>query len=256
MTQSIESAFATIGARASVFRMPVRSTTLNVLRDERGEYFAIGHGADVLVEALDADAADRHLLLAAKAPWQEQSAFLCGHDERAWFVAAIPESARALTVDAAKDALKPAAVWDAIREFGVPMEQRNLRRTAAFVRQGEWFFIPRADARVNPNLVLRNEPIQRGAGNPHLCQFLFRRGGQRVFVNDNFPNGLTGSERRALPKADRGGYWREMVRDARPLVRGSISHKDHETVTLRFWHEVVMNTENEARAMNDVRFLD
>jgi hypothetical protein len=39
-------------------------------------------------------------------------------------------------------------------------------------------------------------------------------------------------------------------------VKGAIRHADHETIWLRDWHEVVMNTETQARAMNQVAFLD
>ena len=60
----------------------------------------------------------RHLLLTAQ-PTRfgdtEQSTFLCGHDERAWFAAAIPEEANPQTVQQAKDALKPQEVWDAMK---------------------------------------------------------------------------------------------------------------------------------------------
>src|SRR3954468_6369750 len=126
---------------------PIR---VDVQRDEHGEIFDVRHTREVTVRVLDVRPNDRHLLLMARQPASkfEDSAisrFLCGHDERAWFVAAIPESAEVETVDQAKDALKPEPVWDAMRELGVPMAQRNQRRTAAFVRQGEWFFIPRSE---------------------------------------------------------------------------------------------------------------
>ena len=39
-------------------------------------------------------------------------------------------------------------------------------------------------------------------------------------------------------------------------VRGRIRHRDNNTVTLHVWHQVVMNTENQSRAMRNVAFLD
>ena len=50
--------------------------------------------------------------------------------------------------------------------------------------------------------------------------------------------------------------WRVMRRNARVFVRGRIRHSDHETIVLRGWHEVLMNTENQSLAMQHVAFLD
>jgi hypothetical protein len=229
-----------------------------------GEYFKLTRRTDVAVEVLDARADDRHVLLAADftdrstaEPLRRRAYFLCGRDESHWFVAAIPEKTEAVDVQGAKDALKPQAVWDAIEEFGVPREQRDRRRTAAFIRQGEWFFIPRPRLKVNKVHVLRDEPIRRGAGKPHSCQFLFRLDGTPVFVCDAYPDGLTSREYWELPFEERSAHrWREMVRDAHVYVKGNIRHADHKTVWLSTWHEVVMNTEAEADAMRHVAFLD
>jgi hypothetical protein len=160
-------------------------------------------------------------------------------------------------VQAAKDALKPAAVWEEIRSRGVPMSQRDARRTAAFVRQGEWFFLPRPRLNVSRSRALRNEPIRRGSGKPHVCQFLYRVNGQEVYVCDAYQNGLEEREFWKLPRKERWLHrWTRMVRNARVYVKGNIRHPDHKTVFLSFWHEVVQNTETEARAMSQVAFLD
>ena len=47
-----------------------------------------------------------------------------------------------------------------------------------------------------------------------------------------------------------------MTRNAEVYVRGRIRHADHRTITLHGWHRVLMNTENQARAMRNVAFLD
>jgi hypothetical protein len=39
-------------------------------------------------------------------------------------------------------------------------------------------------------------------------------------------------------------------------VNGRVRHADHATITLNGWHQVVMNTEGQSRAMRDVAFLD
>jgi len=186
-----------------------------------------------------------------------RSTFLCGHDEKAWFVAAIPETAGASDVQAAKDALKPAAVWEEIRRRGVPLSQRDSRRTAAFVRQGEWFFLPRPQLNVSRSRALRHEPIRRGSGKPHVCQFLYRVNGQQVYVCDAYPNGLDEREFWAMARRERTLHcWTSMVRNAHVYAKGNIRHPDHKTVFLSYWHEVVPNTETEARAMSQVAFLD
>ena len=70
------------------------------------------------------------------------------------------------------------------------------------------------------------------------------------------PNGLTWPQRAKLPREERKGLWRKMVRDARVYVKGRVRHPDHATITLQGWHEVVMNTETQAAAMRHVAFLD
>jgi hypothetical protein len=246
------------------FTLPAAPLRVDVRRDGAGEYFDLAYRKDVELSVADVRPADRHLLLVARTPADGQGggraareAFLCGHDERHWFVAAIPEKAGAYDVQAAKDALKPPAVWEAMAEHGVSKDQRDRRRTRAFVRQGEWFFIPRPRLQVVERLVLANEPIQRGGGKPHLCQYLYRTQGEQVYVCGQYPNGVTADQYHALPKFERRTFkWRRMVRDANVFVRGTVRHGDHKTLVLEGWHQVVMNTETQARAMRHVAFLD
>jgi hypothetical protein len=134
------------------------------------------------------------------------------------------------------------------------------RRNAAFVRQGEWFFIPEPDLRVDEKLILQNEPLSRGTGSkPHVCENVFRRIGIAVYVCRQYPYGLTEREYRKLindhPDA-RSYNWRMMQRSAVVYARGRVSHSDHKTVYLGGWHRVLMNTENEAPSMSHVVFLD
>jgi hypothetical protein len=160
-------------------------------------------------------------------------------------------------VQDAKDALKPRAVWDSIEAHGLVRGRRDGRRNEAFVRQGEWFFVPRPELRVDASKVLEHEPIRRGAGKPHWCQYLYREGGQVVYVSAAFPNGLTKVERRQLSSDERQRYrWTRMVREPHAYVKGSVAHVDHKTIWLPHWHEVVMNRETEAAAMRHVAFLD
>ena len=265
---AVQQSFERIGARVAVTRVPrprgpfalaPSAVRVNVVRDGHGELFLIDRLWNVRLTVPDADPADRHLLLVAEhaGPDDRFSRFLCGHDERAWFAAAVPEAQEPDTVQAAKDALKPEEVWDAIRAHDLPRDQWNLRWTAAFVRQGEWFFLPRPSMQVDPKEVLCNEPIQRGGGRAHWCENLYRTGGVEVFVSAAFPNGLTAQQYWMLDRAQRGNQrWESRVRDAEVYVRGLIRHPDHATLKLPDWHRVVMNTETRARAMQDLAFLD
>lgn len=92
---------------------------------------------------------------------------------------------------------------------------------------------------VDPKLVLRNEPLRRGAGKPHLVEQLFRSGGEAVYVSSKHPNGLLPEEYKrwlkSNPSAARWG-WRMMRRDMGVYARGAVSHADHATITLPFCH--------------------
>jgi hypothetical protein len=116
-TNLLDTKFARIGARLKVADRPARRTrttgpiSLDVLADRNGVFFEIMRqpGAEAEIAVLDVQPADCHLLLLVR-DGKEKSKFLCGHDERHWFVAGIPETAPVGTVRQAKEALKPAEV--------------------------------------------------------------------------------------------------------------------------------------------------
>jgi hypothetical protein len=265
---TLEAKFHRIGARLKLRARPDRPrsvgggpVTLDVRSDGDGEFFEIrSPRAGANVEVLDVQSGDRHLLVLVR-EGSAKHKFLCGHDERHWFVAAVPESAPVGTVRAAKEALKPADVQAAQARAGLPARDRNRRKNAVFRRQGEWFFLPvPAGWSINEMYVLRNEPISRGRGSkPHWAEFCYRVGGQTLYVCSRYPQGLdAGRYQRLLekdPQAKTWG-WRAMQRVAEVYVRGRISHADHKTITLPGWHRVLMNTEHQARAMRNVAFLD
>ncbi len=143
----IEEKFARIGARA-LLHESVRLVDLriDISRDRRGEVFVIEKPPALALDVLDVRPKDRHLVLLARG--KEKSRFLCGHDERHWFVAAIPESAPVTTVAAARDALKPPLVREA--EAHLEAKARGRRRNRARIRQGEWFFVPAPRVRAAP----------------------------------------------------------------------------------------------------------
>src|SRR6056297_1537335 len=163
-TSYIPQEFAKVGR---VLRL--KDDNVGIGNDGDGEFFDIEVAAPKLAETrvLDVQPTMRHLLLMADQV-DGKHKFLCGHDERHWFVAAVPERAAVSTVRTAFDALKPVAVRALENRLGVKPRKRNRRRNEAFIRQGEWFFVPVENpALVDERLVLRNEPIARGGGKPH-----------------------------------------------------------------------------------------
>jgi len=256
MNEIIERRFGFIGARARLISAPPTGrVTIDVRRERDREHFELRLPNTASAAVLDADKSARHLLLLVTADG-EKSRFLCGHDERHWFVSAIPEAASGVVaIRNAMEALQPAAVRAAAQQ--IRAKERLRRRTKVFRRQGEWFFVPVSDIEPDPRLVLRREPLSRGRGKPHIMEFAFRRGGTTVYVSRVHPTGLTREKFDALSDDDRRKQsWRQMARDASVFAKGRIRHPDHATLVLREWHQVFMNTEPGARAMRHVAFLD
>ena len=234
-----------------------RSLSLDVRTDAMGEFFLVSRDRKAVEElvVLDVQPRDRHLLLLSREHGRKHR-FLLGHDERHWFVAAIPEATPVSRVSDAKLALKPDAVLAG--EARVRHKERDRRHNAARIRQGEWFFVPSAGIELNPLLVLPKEPLIRSrGGKPHMCEQLYRYGGETVYVSPVAPNGLTETEYKQMSEPKRGRWnWRIMRRNPKVYARGWVRHPDHATVTLDGWHEVFSNTEHLSDAMRDVVFLD
>jgi len=253
-TELLERHFSRIGARAHVTPLARGRIALDVRRDADGERFEIDLPAGSETLVLDAQRRERHLVLLVKEGGR-RSRFLCGHDERHWFVAAIPESATGVTTVAqAQDALRPAPVSQAAATLRP--KQRRRRRNPAFVRQGEWFFLPVGDLR--PSMLLHHEPLSRGSGKPHIMEYASRRpGGTVVYVSRSHPAGLSQQAFNALSERQRRGqFWQQMTTGAAVFARGRVSHPDHATIALDGWHQVFMSTEHGAAASRHVAFLD
>lgn len=257
--------FARIGARAEVrfLDRPVSGgVSLDIAEDRDGELFdvRVARGAEPELLVLNAEPRLRHLVLMARGDDGQKSKFLCGHDERHWFVAAVPEKRPVSTVRTAMEALKPQLVAAREVQRRVRPKDRFRRRNEAFVRQGEWFFVPVArGAAFAPLEILHNEPISRGRGKSHWVEFLSRQGGEQVYVSNEHPQGLDSRQYGLLIARDPRAVhfrWRLMRRGMRVFARGRVSHPDHATIHLEGWHEVLMNTENEAASMKHVAFLD
>jgi hypothetical protein len=265
-TRLLVERFALMGARLQFreivndFSRQRQGPGIDIRTDELGEFFDIPRARDVRVEyeVVDLRPELRHLLLLGRREGQKEK-YLCGHDERHWFVCAVP-GASVSGVATALEALQPTRVHRAVRANLKRQKNRFRRRNEAFIRQGEWFFIPEPRLVVPEWLVLHKEPLSRGAGSkPHTCQFAYRRGGMPVWVCNRYPLGVSDEQHAKLLAENRkaaGWGWRHFRRDPEVFVRGRVWHKDHKTVVLDGWHRVLMNTEREAPFAPRVAFLD
>ena len=223
----------------------------DIAEDREGEYFEIVRSplADPEVAVLDVQTADRHLLLLVRDGGEKQK-FLCGHDERHWFVAAFPNRRPSARSARQRKHSSPPQVLAAQSRQGLRAKARNRRKNAAYRRQGEWFFLPVPDFPVDESLVLRDEPIRRGdRGKPHWVEFCYRTGGETVYVCRRHPNGVTAKEYQRILTAnpsEKEWGWQPMRRNAGVFARGNVRHADHEIIVLHGWHQVLMNTEREA----------
>ena len=265
--QLLEKHFGQIGARVKILTIPESTRRLrsgiDIGTDRQGEYFDIKVAAsdDVDYEVIDLRKDMRHLLLLGRREDRKEK-YLCGHDERHWFVCAIPGQSITNVVNA-MEALQPAFVRQQITRNIKRAKTRFDRRNDAFVRQGEWFFVPFPELEFKTDLtnqIHRNEPITRGAGSkPHICEQVFRTKGESVMVCERYPYGVRLERYKHVlltnPKA-KAWNWRMMQINAAVYARGTVRHPDHKTITLDGWHQIFMNTENEAPGKENVVFLD
>jgi hypothetical protein len=268
--ESIEKQFAKMGARVKVKDLVPRHNPwasdpayrLDVRTDKKGEYFDIEinpeDDPDFLI--VNVEPKDRHLLLVIKQEteregFSQKDRYLCGHDERSWFVAAVPGGAT--TVYDAKENLKPAEARESQSSKKVKNKNKHKRHNEGYKRQGEWFFVPRPNLDVKETEIIRNEPIRRGGGKAHMVEEVHRTGGSTVYVCRKFPNGVDEVKYKQLLKEDGGrNNWRAMRRDAEVFCRGKVSHPDHATIELPTWHKVIPNTESTTSWMTNMTFLD
>jgi hypothetical protein len=271
--------FETMGASLKIETIPVQfhrgrrfaSITepfeLDIRESEKrneGEKFVLRTREDSpLLEpiVLDVEKEDRHLVLLmrqekADGTW-EDSRYLCGHDERHWFVCAL--SKRVNLVSEAKESLKPEGISRLQHDLGVKGKHWNRRKNPAFQRQGEWFFVPvfNRTFHIDPVMILENEPIRRSNGSkPHRVEYLYREGGEAVYVCEKHPAGISPQQYQRIitsnPQA-KSWRWREMKRNPQVYAKGWVRHADHATIYLRDWCRVLMNNE---QLSSRVAFLD
>lgn len=212
MKTALRAAFDSIGAAVEFDTLPAAFEIDVAQRDHRESYVLRYPLNDTIdAKALDVKPHLRHLVLDVTGYWLPISGrYLCGHDEFHWFVAQLPFHRRTATVRGAMEMLKPLAVLRAQKRLGFK-HGRHRRKTAAYVRQGEWFFLPRPKMHVEESLCERNSQLVRFGGKPHQVEWLFRS------ADEDFT-----------------------------FVRGKVAHPDHATLNLEAWHRVEQNAERES----------
>lgn len=260
-TRILEKHFAQMGARVKINSFSAaqsRGKGIDIRSDRRGEFFEITiderEKNEFEVVALKRDA--RHLVLLERQADGAKNKFLCGHDERHWFVCAVPGRS-VTTVETAMESLQPLALRRQIARQMKRIKNRFTRRNEIFRRQGEWFFIPT----LRPwGIYRRNEPLSRGAGSkPHVCEEALWNAGFPLMICPMYPNGVQLSQYERIlkhnPKAKRWDWVRRQANGAF-FARGKVRHADHKTIVLDGWHQVLMNTEGDALGAGSVIFLD
>ncbi|MEM1165869.1 MAG: hypothetical protein AAGI30_06195 [Planctomycetota bacterium] len=252
--------FERMGARSVVTEHATPSgLRADVRRRGRTEWFDLQVGRQAELRVVDVRPKLQHLLLLGIDGNGQKNKFLCGHDEREWFVAGVPNDRGVSGVRTALDALKPLEVRQAEIRKRVREKNRVRRRNEASVRQGEWFFVPQPGLGADPRMILRHEPLRRTGGTPHMVDEAIRTGGEPVYVCRLWPNGLPLARyRRLIEERPRlkAESWTVQRRNAAVFVRGNVRHPDHATIRLQNWHLVMMNTEHKAPSMRHVAFID
>jgi hypothetical protein len=284
-TTLIEKKFSTMGARIKFSEPDMRrnsnpqSFTINIHRDQEGEFFNVRIKKEIEMMVMDVQKKDRHLLMLVKDPNRfanqysqasnprrtSTAKFLCGHDERHWFICAVP--GKASTVLQAKQELKPKDLQDFEKREGLKTKRahkrhRKLESGKKVHRQGEFMFIPEPyfqPPKGSLTIIHQNEPMSRGRGNSHYAEYLYRSGGITVYMSSyNHKSrtiGLTEREFRDLSKKNQTSHqWEIRKRNATIWVKGRITHKEHKTLDLgQIWHRVLLNAEIQT---GSVAFID
>jgi hypothetical protein len=243
---------------------------LDIGNDRVGQFFDLRLNSLKVTRLLTLDVRPglKHLVLMCSEHFQDEEGkwqdrdhrVLCGHDEREWFCAAIPESRRVTTVVQAMEALMPSIAPKNLVRQKVRGKDRLKRRNKGFKRQGEWFFVPDPVFHPRDAVYHLNEPLIRGNGKPHDAEYLVRHGGKSVYVRRWGNRIVTEGELRRLLRVDpreKAGNWVLRVEEPVVHVKGKIRHPDHATLVLDGWHRVEPNTEEREVGRNRrITFID
>ncbi|MDR2754491.1 MAG: hypothetical protein LBC20_02180 [Planctomycetaceae bacterium] len=87
--------------------------------------------------------------------------------------------------------------------------------------------------------------VRTNGGKPHTAEYLYRTGGTLVYINREYPSGLSEQDYRRLllNKEISATLFQARRLNMDVYVKGRITHADHKTVLLNGWHRVIPNTE-------------
>ncbi len=115
-----------------------------------------------------------------------------------------------------------------------------------FDRQGKWLFLPACDLQVDVDEIKYDEPLERYGDRPHIAEYYYRTGGERIYLCRQYRKGLTESQYRDLiidnPRA-RNYRWTMIIRDYEVFACGSVWQCDCQAIYLSDWHQVYVNRE-------------
>lgn len=276
MSDQVVNDFAKIGARVKLRKLPQRNVrvfnprtllwprapdlkyTVDVGEDSKGEFFdiAVADMSDVGFRVINTDPEIRHLVLMDTG---DKKKMLCGHDERHWFAAEVGERSGIKNVADAMAALKPLAVARVENELHVKPEDRQKRKNPAYIRQGEWFFVPVGDKDLSAHVIHKNEPIQLVGRSEHIVEELCRHGGETVMTCARYRGGkpISLDKYNKLIRTNKEAntwFWQTRTQGATVYARGAVRHGDHATIHLQGWHEV--HATAEMVGSTRVTFLD
>ena len=260
--ESIRRKFESLGARIRI-ALPGR-LRVDVVRDRKGETFELDIPGDaVSAEVAAACPRSRHLVLQVRTPngtrRPEVSRYVCGFDERHWFVAAVHASAGG--IDGALQQLKPSQIRAQETLLGLRPAEARRRRNIVSVRQGEWFFVPAPEVvDVRPCMTYDVPlPLRSRGSKPHRVQFVMDLGMSENLSLWRTSSGRTVvlrySEYLALIRLDPGSEHRYQYLSglSGTYAKGWVRHPDHRTLHLAGWHRFMRNTE---RSHSSVAFSD
>jgi len=259
-TDHLQKAFKDIGVkfhkkvnspirRFSGQNLPDDSIRLDTSGDKRSPFvLRLGKDADGEIKLLNVDTSQHGVLLQIQQENVKVN-FLCGLDEfDKTFIARVPNQG-ITTVANAKDALKPPEVLDAERSTPRMGKKKNKhkRRNSAWLRQGEWFFIPMPKYEPGDSAILRkNAPLMVAGNRAHKAELVADTAGESRYISImDARRSLSkkGYERLMKENSKEQYKWEMRSESSSIYVKGRITAPDHKTLVLNIWHRAVPNRE-------------
>jgi hypothetical protein len=240
--KNIQKKFEEIGAKVLIKENNIsdRDFSVGIVDRKAEEVFSISMKKhDIELQVLQTRKDIRHLLLMAKnKKHNTHEKFLCGYDERHWFLVGVDDDVR--NVDHAMASLKPGYINFRQKITKVKPKNINKRHNKAFIRQGEWFFLPYYRLNSNNLIIYKNHSL-----GGHICDEVYEDVVETYFHHKHAPDGmLDWTYKKFLkkhPHVHPKKGWSYSVSLFGRYARGHVRHKDHQTIYLNDWHIVLKN---------------